>query len=112
MGFNKHGVRVDCEQCQCVHSDDCGGFDVTVPVTLAEGGTAGTARLHCVVSADCHRVELMEWRDGDLHPGEPPEEARRRLDAALDFVAAQRLCGNSRLCPAAVVRVVQEQGGR
>ena len=109
MSLNKHGVVVCCEQCRCISNDDQGGFDVRVPITASDGNVGGIARLRCTVTPACHHVELMAWDGSDTHPIEVTEEVRQRVSAALDFVAEKRICGNSEVCPAEVVRLVEDR---
>ena len=111
MRLKKHDIAVDCDRCRCVHSDGCGGFDVAVPVTDDRNGSAGEAILHCTVSADRHRVTLTAWRDGAHKAVMASDETGRRVSATLAFVAENRVCGNRRICPSEVVRIVRENGG-
>lgn len=110
--LTKHGVTVRCEQCRFVASDQRGGFDVAVPIGASDCGVAGTARLHCIVAPEGHQVALVEWHDADRRPVEASDEVRQRLTAALGFVAEQRICGNRRVCPAEIVRIVEEHTRR
>jgi len=111
MSLKKHGIRVDCEHCTCVSSDDHGVFDVTVPVSDSETDMAGSAKLHCTVSPEHHTVALTEWQDADHHTVQPSENLQQRISAALTFVADCRLCGN-RICPSEVIRVVEGNSDR
>lgn len=110
MSLSKYGVKVSCEDCRCVFHDGSSTFDVTVPVTVGERGVSGTARLHCIVSAEHHEVELVQLLDAELRDIQPSPEVREQVSAALDFVAEHRICGNSRICPPDVVRIVELQG--
>ena len=110
MELKKQGIAIDCMNCHCAASDGCGGFDVAVPLTDGEIGTSGTAILHCTVTPACHHVELQEWNDTGFHSISPSAELRPRISAALDFVAEHRLCGNRRICPSEVIRIVEEHG--
>ena len=107
MGLQKNGIMVDCAHCSCASSDASGCFDVVVPISDAETGIIGNAKLHCVISAESHGVELVEWQGVGNCPDESMQGIRDRLLTALDFVADQRICGNSRICPAEVVRIVK-----
>jgi hypothetical protein len=110
MSLTQYGIQIACEHCQCARSDGHGGFEVTVPLSDGETGGVGTATLHCRVVAAHHRVELRDWRDGGQRPVAVDTSARRRLAAALGFVAEHRICGNRHICPADVVRIVAEHG--
>ena len=112
MSLKRHGVGIDCGRCRCASSDGCGGFDVVVPVSDSEADVAGTATLHCSVSPERHQVELGEWHDADLRPVRPSAETEQRILAALGHVAEHRVCGNRKICPAEVVRIVDEHGRR
>jgi len=111
-GLTKNGVTVCCERCKCVLADGNDGFDITVPLCITQAGITGTARLHCAVSAEGHRVELMQWNDADLPQTELSDENRERISATLRFVAEQQICGNPRLCPSQVSKIVAARGGR
>ncbi len=104
MSIKKQGLVLHCENCRHVASDGC-GFDISVPVR--DGEAAGTARLHCTISPECHRVEFVCW---DEEPS-PPEVARRireQVSEVIGFIAEQRLCGNDRICPLQVVQLVEQ----
>jgi len=108
MSIKRHNLAIDCSQCQFRSASGGGSFDVVVPVSDTETGTAGPAKLHCSVTLELHAVELTEWRDEQGQIIEPPDELRHRLSEALGFVAERRICGNHRLCPTEVVRVVEQ----
>lgn len=107
MSLSKFGVEVCCQNCHCVAMDEAGGFDIDVPVELGAAGHGGVARLHCSVSAEQHRIEFVDWV-GDV-PQQPQlsEEESQRVAEMLDYVAEKRICGNSRVCPSEVVRIVE-----
>lgn len=104
MSLRKQGLVVQCEHCRHISSDG-GGFDITVPVRNAEG--AGTARLHCTISPDSHRIEFVCW-DEQPSPAEAAERIRAQVSEVLGFIAEQRLCGNDRICPLQVVQLVEQ----
>ncbi len=108
MGLKKHGIIVDCEHCKYTSSDDRGAFDITVPIIDSETGVSGPAKLHCIVSAKRHEVELLEWRDFDHHSAEPAEGLQQRLSATLNFVADRQVCGKRNICPAEVIQIVEK----
>ena len=110
MNIKKDGCIVKCEHCQCVSHDGHGGFDVQVPICADDNDITGTARLHCAVSAEHHRVELVDWKGADNQPVTPPKEIQQRLSAALEFVADHRVCGNQKICPSAVIEIVEKHG--
>lgn len=110
MELKQQGITIDCRHCCCAGTDGCGGFDVTVPLGDSESGISGMARLHCTVTPVCHHVELVEWRDAEFHAMAGTTKVHPRIAAALDFVAARRICGNQHICPARVVRVVEKHG--
>lgn len=112
MSLKKHGILVGCENCSCSSSDGSGGFEVIVPIRDSETGIKGTAKLYCRVSPDRHQVSLRAWHGASLDAEAPSATMRQRLSAALAFVADQRVCGNRRICPPAVVRIVEEQHSR
>ena len=103
--MKKHGITVDCAHCRYAGGDSCGGFDVEVPVADDQGHAAGTATLHCMISREHHQVEMTRWSGTDGQTAAPAEGIQGRLNAALDFVAEQRLCGNRKLCPSQVVDI-------
>ena len=112
MGLNKHGVIVDCEHCKCAYANGYGSFDIIVPVSDSETGIAGTAKLHCTVSTERHRVKLTEWLDANRHPIQPSDNLQQRVSATLTFVADHRVCGNRNICPSEIIRLVDENGSR
>lgn len=112
MGLTRNGATVRCEQCKFVPSGDDGAFDLTVPISAPEHGMAGTARLHCVISPQCHHVELVEWNDAERGPTELSAEIRQCLADAISFIAEQRICGHPGLCPSEITRLVAARGQR
>jgi len=108
MGLKKNGITVDCEHCKYTSSDDRGAFDIIVPIIDSESGVSGPAKLHCVVSAKQHAVELLEWDDFKHPPTESIENLQQRVSATLGFVADRQVCGNLNICPAEVIRIVEK----
>lgn len=104
MSIKKQGLVVSCENCRHVASDGC-SFDIAVPVRTE--GAAGTARLHCTISPDRHQIEFVCW-DEAPSPAEAADRMRGQVSEVLGFIADQRLCGNDRICPMQVVRLVEE----
>ena len=111
MSLKKHGVIVDCEHCKYASTNDC-GFNIIVPVCDSEAGITGTAKLHCTVSAECHRVELTEWQEANRFSIQSSENLKQRIAVMLDFVADHRICGNRNICPSEVIRIVDEHTSR
>jgi len=111
MELRKYGVGIACERCRLIRGDSAGDFEIVVPVSMSDTGTAGTARLHCAVSNDRHQVELMALFDARGRTLQPSPAAMEKLSAALESVARHRICGNQHICPSDVVRIVAG-GGR
>lgn len=109
MGIKKHGVTVGCEHCHCVHSDDTGSFDVTVPIETGESRGAAIAKLHCVVTPVRHEVELVEWDSAQDNQAAASAESQQQLSAVLEYIAERRICGNHKICPPEVIEVVRKQ---
>jgi hypothetical protein len=109
MKLGGGSVVLDCEHCRCVSSDGCGGFDVTVPISADGNGIAGTAKLHCVVSVERHRVELVSWNGARHHSTELAEAIQQTLLMTLDQVAERRICGSRHICPSEVISIVEER---
>ena len=107
MSLTKSGVSIECEQCHCLSSDDKGGFDIIVPVQDSKTGLSGISKLHCQVSSQEHKVEIIELRDTNSQLIVPSEDVKNRLNKALEFIAEHQVCGNQKICPADVVRVVE-----
>lgn len=109
MSVKKQDICVDCGHCRYAQAgQQPGSFDVVVPVRDIASGVEGLARLQCRVTPERHEVRLVDWRGMDERPLEPPPGLRDRLDEALAWVAEHRVCGNQQICPAEVVRIVQE----
>lgn len=111
MGLKKNGITVDCDHCKYISSDDRGAFDITVPIIDSETGVSGPARLRCSVSAEQHAVELREWDDSKHQPTESIESLKQRVSDTLGFVADLKVCGNLKICPAEVIRIVEKNTG-
>lgn len=108
MSIKKQGIMVACERCELVRSDGSGGFEITVPMKIEEASIDGFAKLHWAVVDGCHQIRLLEWSGNSRQPDEISDEHRKRISEALDAIAEQRVCGNTRICPLEVVRIVKE----
>ena len=105
--MKKHGLVIDCGNCEFIGARDVDNFDVVVPVVDETAETKGCARLRCHVSPQTHTVELAEWSSSDdASIIRLDGEFGRHLSTALDYVAERRLCGNRTLCPKEVVNIV------
>ena len=107
MSFKKSGISIDCAQCQCIDKGEHGNFTVTVPLADNETSLRGVARLHCSISPQNHQVAMIDWLDADAKPIEAPQALQQRLRDLLGFIEHQRICGNTRICPEEVNRIVQ-----
>ncbi|MGB5563993.1 MAG: hypothetical protein WBN02_16935 [Sedimenticolaceae bacterium] len=112
MSWDKSGVSIDCGCCEYASCDGRDCFEVTVPISDIETGTAGNAMLLCSISSGGHKVELKEWNDARGQAILPTEEVQQRLLAVLDALADKKVCGNHQICPADVVRIVEQLNGR
>ena len=106
--MKKHGIAIDCANCQFIASQSKGSFDVIVPVADEASELAGQATLHCRVSSQTHIVELAKLHCPMAPMIEKGSELDRRLTDALEFVAEKRLCGSRSLCPTEVVELVEK----
>jgi hypothetical protein len=112
MSLEKFGVKISCEGCTYVAVDSQEGFEVSVPLEIGDAALSGVATLHCTPGPGSHKVELVEWTtDAQVAPA-TLEDVRQRVAGALDFIAERRICGNHHICPAEVIRVVKEHGGK
>ncbi|MDH5622839.1 MAG: hypothetical protein OEY74_12225 [Gammaproteobacteria bacterium] len=112
MDLKNNGINVDCGRCEYTSNDGHESFEVVVPLSDAETGTDGIATLLCSVSAGRHDVKLKQWRDAQGNLIQPSAEIQQRLLAALERLADQQMCGNYQICPADVVRIVEELSRR
>jgi hypothetical protein len=110
MELRKYGVEIACERCRLIRGDSAVDFEIVVPVSTSDAGTAGTARLHCAVSDERHQVELLALLDAGGRNFQPSPAAMEKLSAALESVARHRICGNQHTCPSDVVRIVAGEG--
>lgn len=110
MSLTNHSINIDCKHCKCDAVNADNSIDVEVPISELNKDRAGTAILHCVISAQSHQVELKRWTDEDGHDVIPTEDIQERLLKTLNLVASKRVCGNSHICPSEVVRFVETHG--
>ena len=110
MSVKKCGVELFCESCKYLRDSQDGGFEIDVPLSMGDGELSGMAKLHCVVSSERHRVELIELLDAESRTVHPSSEDLAQVSAALDFVGQHCICGNQRICPPEIVRVVKARG--
>ena len=106
-------VHLNCRDCVMHDHGRVGGDGFYVQVPLVERGArepAMMATLHCEVAGDCHRItlEMLSGTDGSVVS--PPDSFLRDLDRTLGRLSEKRLCGNDRLCPESVARLVQQEG--
>lgn len=106
--MKRHGVAIDCANCQFVASQNKESFAVVVPVADEASNLAGQATLHCHVSSQTHVVKLAAWHSPQAPAIAEGSDMDRRLIGALEFVAEKRLCGNRSLCPTEVVELVEK----
>lgn len=111
MSIRKQGIQVACEKCELIRGDGQGGFEITVPMKVEGTAIDGYARLHWAVVDGCHQIQLLEWQGGDHQPLAIADDQRRRIAEALDAIAEQRVCGNTKICPLEVVRIVEGRAG-
>ena len=102
MALNKWQIRIDCENCRFegCSSGDPRTFFVRVNIEDELAQREASALLECKVEKQSHRVQLAELTGGngvDLD----------RLDRILEVVSEKRLCGNDRICPAEITRLVE-----
>ena len=104
MPLKKLQMRLDCEHCRFAgcSPDDPNAFFVRVAIEDEQAGQSASALIECRVEPHSHRLQLVELG------GEVDAIDRERLERALDVVAEQRLCGNNRICPAEIVRIVED----
>ena len=112
MDLKNSGIDVDCGRCEYTSHDGRESFEVVVPLSDAETGTDGIATLLCSVSAGRHDVKLKQWLDPQGNLIQPSAEIQQRISAVLDSLADQQMCGNYQICPADVVRIVEELSRR
>jgi hypothetical protein len=104
--LKKFNIVVRCESCHVVARNSDASFDVSVPVVDLESAGQGRATLQCAVSPESHAVSLQAFVDDAGVAMTLPEDVRRRVAQMLQHVAEQRVCGNRRVCPEEVNRLV------
>ena len=104
MPLKKLQMRLDCEHCRFAgcNPDDSHAFYVRVVIEDEQAHNSASALIECKVEPQSHQVQLVEL------DGEAGAIDRERLERALEVVAEQRLCGNNRICPAEIVRIVED----
>jgi hypothetical protein len=102
--MKQQGVTLVCENCTCMAAEADGAFKVRVPVRSGE--TGATATLRCLISADRHFIDIVDW---ELEQGTPEasDALRREVATLLLTIAEKRVCGNTGICPVQVVRMVE-----
>ena len=63
------------------------------------------ATLHCHVSPEAHRVELIKLLDAQGEPVSLDTSTQQRVMSMLRFVEDRRICGNKHICPTEVVEI-------
>jgi len=104
MPLKKLQMRLDCEHCRFAgcNPDDPHAFYVRVAIEDERVHSSTSALIECTVEPQSHQLQLVELGS------EAGAVDRERLEKALDVVAEQRLCGNNRICPAEIVRIVED----
>ena len=87
-------------------ADGC--FEVSVPIRDRQTGIDGTAKLHCTISHNRHRVELENWHDANHQPIAASEKLSQRVTDTLTAFAEKKVCGKCKACPAEVIEIVEE----
>lgn len=104
-------AKIQCTQCRLITTPDeqYGSFLVQAPVTLPSQDHDLCLILRCTIKADGHRIELERVMDSTGAPAQLTEAAQAEIRALLHQVAQHRVCGSQKICPAEVVRLVQQQ---
>lgn len=108
MSLSKNGLLIDCEQCKFKASGENNDFIVIVPISDVDEDKAGSATLKCIVSVDHHLINLQSFVDSSGKQIQISKNSQKRLEDALKFVGAKKVCGNRNICPANVVNFVEK----
>jgi hypothetical protein len=106
MHIKKNDIEIDCEHCIYNSSHGSNDFELSVPVTDTQIDVTANATIRCRVHHGQHHLKLENWKNDD-HVAPVSEEALSRLSSVLEFIAEKRLCGNQRLCPEAIIRIIK-----
>jgi len=103
MPLSKLQITIACENCsfQGTSSNDPHAFFVRVGIKDEKNSRGSTAMIECRVDEHSHDVRLVDL-------DEDTGIDRERLEEALKIVSEKRLCGNNRICPAEIVRIVEQ----
>ncbi|MDJ0832857.1 MAG: hypothetical protein QNJ69_04990 [Gammaproteobacteria bacterium] len=108
MSIKRSGISIDCAHCQFIDDGDNGDFDVQVPLADDDTGLAGIATLQCKITPQNHQVAMIDWHDADARSIDPPAALQDRLDGVLAYIERRRVCGNEKICPPDVIRIVEQ----
>jgi len=100
----KQQINIDCERCRFAgcSGEDPHVFYVRVDIEDEQSHQGTSALLECKVEPNAHYIRPLEI-GGEAGAIDPD-----RLEQALETVAARRLCGNNRICPAEIVDIVKD----
>ncbi len=103
-------AKIQCTQCRLITTPDeqYGAFLIQAPVTLPSLDHDLCLMLRCTIKADEHRIELEGVMDSTGAPAQLTEVAQAEIRALLDKVARHRVCGSQKICPAEIIRLVQQ----
>jgi len=108
MSLKKNGLVIECESCRCISEIGDHAFEISVPMMDSHSDLAGVARLQCKISPESHTVLFKDWLDADAQDVPLSAELEQRLSGALNFVAEHKVCGNLKICPTEVNRIVKK----
>ena len=102
-------VDLSCQGCMMREQPQIadGSFLVRVPVVVDERSLWATLR--CRVTEAGHEIELEMLTDDGGAALSPSDEESAKVLRAVERLADLRLCGNERLCPEQVIRMVRAE---
>lgn len=102
-------VNLSCQGCTLREQPQISDGSFYVRVPLAVDGTLYQATLHCRITDAGHEIELEMLSDEVDRPVMPDPMLEEKLDRAIGRITDLRLCGNERLCPEQVIRMVRAE---
>ncbi|MEW8026571.1 MAG: hypothetical protein AB2792_20660 [Candidatus Thiodiazotropha sp.] len=110
MRFSEY--RIHCEMCNLLSSDNGdSGFTIQVPIDASTQKEHLIATIFCQITDQSHQLTLRTLNDSSGQMVTLSKREKNKLASVLKRVEEDCLCGNAKICPQRIVKLVAELHG-
>jgi hypothetical protein len=104
--------KIHCVQCHLLSKEaNDRGLTIQVPIIIALQDEPFSATIDCQILKHNHRLTLKGLQDAAGHEIELSQGEQHKLESSLKRVEDSRLCGNAKICPQRIVKLVAKPHG-